>query len=80
MSLSSVAVSGGTLPPLPADLKLPEPPKIMDTALERLVFVHSSYYGKIKDAQSLQTSEELVDNEKLEHVGDSILGQWTFCY
>lgn len=62
------------LPPLPRDIKLPPLPKISDTALEKLAFTHSSYHGRQKDRHGLDLTVEHTDNEKLEHVGDSLLG------
>lgn len=63
------------LPPLPK-LDLPELPTITDPELSRQVFTHSSYYARPRKATSLDLEQEkLLDNEKLEHVGDALLGR-----
>lgn len=63
-----------TLPPIP-DLPFPPAPRIVDAQLERQVFTHSSLLKKRRQASSLSLDEPIEDNEKLEHVGDSIIGE-----
>lgn len=62
------------LPPLP-DLGVPPLPEIPDKNLERQVFTHSSFIQRARKAASLETELRIEDNEKLEHVGDSILSE-----
>ncbi|ORY29150.1 ribonuclease III domain-containing protein [Naematelia encephala] len=64
------------LPPLPSDLPLPPLPEIKDQELRQQVFTHSSYYAVPRRATSLDVEggDKLLDNEKLEHVGDGLLG------
>lgn len=71
----STTLNGYILPPLP-QLDLPPLPPISDEALERRVFTHSSYVKKQKRGTDfLDLDEELEDNEKLEFVGDGLLGE-----
>jgi dsRNA-specific ribonuclease len=63
-----------TLPPIP-DLPFPPAPRIVNAQLERQVFTHSSLLKKRRQASSLSLEEPIEDNEKLEHVGDSIIGE-----
>ncbi|GMK53750.1 hypothetical protein CspeluHIS016_0103360 [Cutaneotrichosporon spelunceum] len=63
-----------TLPPLP-DFNLPPVPPIADATLKLTVFTHSSWHQSTRNAQALSIGHKLPeDYEKLEHVGDGILG------
>lgn len=64
------------LPPLP-DLGVPPLPLIEDVELERQVFTHSSWVQKARKATSMETEERIEDNEKLEHVGDSLISGYS---
>ncbi|RXK37149.1 hypothetical protein M231_05601 [Tremella mesenterica] len=67
------------LPPLPT-LPFPPLPKIQDVKLETLVFTHSGIAGKKKNSMSLEMDEDAMeDNQKLEHVGDALLGTVITC-
>ncbi|WVR09214.1 hypothetical protein IAU60_006276 [Kwoniella sp. DSM 27419] len=58
-----------------SSLLLPSLPVIEDTAIERKVFTHSSFVAKQRSGTlKFDEEDESSDNEKLEHVGDSILG------
>lgn len=62
------------LPPLP-HIDLPDLPPIHDEQLLQQVFTHSSYLSRPRvgvDFWALE--EESWDNEKLEFVGDGLLG------
>lgn len=61
------------LPPLPEDLVLPPLPTINNEAIERLAFTHSSHAKQGKSG--IFDMGEVRDNEKLEHVGDSLLSE-----
>lgn len=61
---------------LPADLILPRLPVIGDPAIERRVFTHSSMVAASKSSvRFMEEKEALVDNEKMEWVGDGILSE-----
>ena len=62
------------LPPLP-DLGVPPLPPIPDKNLERQAFTHSSFIGKPRNLQSLLLDGLILDNEKMEHVGDGIVSE-----
>ncbi|WVF65728.1 hypothetical protein IAT40_000460 [Kwoniella sp. CBS 6097] len=68
------------LPPLPNLNSLEEPlpplPPIEDKMIETRVFTHSSYIAKKRTTGTLlfDAEEEGRDNEKYEHLGDSLLG------
>ncbi|WVQ93374.1 hypothetical protein IAU59_000443 [Kwoniella sp. CBS 9459] len=65
------------LPPIPHfDEPLPPLPAIEDKTIETRVFTHSSYVGKKRTTGTLlfDAEEEGRDNEKYEHLGDSLLG------
>lgn len=53
---------------------LPTLPVIMDPALERQVFQHQSMFPKVRGAFEDPEDQPGMHYEKLEHVGDSILG------
>ncbi|KAK4685194.1 hypothetical protein P7C73_g4963, partial [Tremellales sp. Uapishka_1] len=61
---------------LPWDLYLPPLPKIVDEELALLVVTHSSTHQNPKKRLSIELTEaeKTQDYEKLEHVGDSLLG------
>lgn len=63
------------LPPLPLD-RLPPLPPIENEVIRTQVFTHSSAHGGPKKALDFEhdSSDKLKDYEKLEHVGDSLLG------
>ncbi|BEI83290.1 hypothetical protein CcaverHIS002_0311580 [Cutaneotrichosporon cavernicola] len=62
------------LPPLP-EFHLASLPPIADDALKLTVFTHSSWHRSIRNAQALRPDYQLPgDYEKLEHVGDTIMG------
>lgn len=62
---------------LPEDLILPPLPPITDPALERTALTHVSFHGikRRDDDFDLEQAEEILDYEKLEFVGDGILGE-----
>ncbi|TXT16032.1 hypothetical protein VHUM_00535 [Vanrija humicola] len=64
------------LPDLPSDLLLPPLPPIADPHLARLAVTHSSAHQLPRRPTSLEfeADEKVEDYEKLEHVGDSMLG------
>ncbi|KAL1413185.1 hypothetical protein Q8F55_000936 [Vanrija albida] len=64
------------LPDLPSDLCLPPLPPIADAHLARLAVTHSSAHQLPRRPTSLEfeADEKVEDYEKLEHVGDSMLG------
>lgn len=64
------------LPELPSDLVLPPLPPIADPQLARLAVTHSSAHQLPRRPTSLEfeADEKVEDYEKLEHVGDSMLG------
>jgi hypothetical protein len=65
---------------LPNDLFLPPLPIIENKDIEERVFTHSSLYGNAKSGLKFQEEDhELVDNEKLEWVGDGILSKSLAC-
>ena len=74
----SASLSSLILPLLPS-FTIPDLPKITDPELERQVFTHSSYYARPRKPTSLDLDDEdpILDNEKLEHVGDALLGMMT---
>ncbi len=76
MSTEPTSLLRLALPPLPK-FDLPEIPPITDSELERQVFTHSSFYARPRKATSLDLDdgEKIMDNEKLEHVGDALLGE-----
>ena len=61
-----------------SDPPLPPLPPILDPELDTQVFTHSSFHARPRKATSLDLDdgERLLDNEKLEHVGDSLLGRF----
>ena len=63
-------------PPLPLLDNLPPLPSINDPELLEFAITHSSYHGAVRQANDLDLEAEPVkDWEKLEFVGDSILGE-----
>lgn len=63
------------LPPIP-NLTLPPLPDITNPELERQVFTHSSYHALPRNATAFDVNDGdvILDNEKLEHIGDALLG------
>jgi dsRNA-specific ribonuclease len=69
-----------TVPPLPDDIELPSLPTIGNKVLEQLVFTHSSVAGQARTRVNFNEGDgELLDNEKLEWVGDGILSELIAC-
>ncbi|RSH90998.1 hypothetical protein EHS25_010174 [Saitozyma podzolica] len=62
------------LPPLPPTLPLPPLPPITDPYLRRLAFTHASIHNLPRRSHDLGTNEVVEDYEKMEHVGDALLG------
>lgn len=60
-----------SLPDLPPDFDCPLPPRIMDTEVRKLVFTLKE--GSVSSA-GIESPQR--DNEKLEHQGDAILGEF----
>ena len=62
---------------IPTNFTRPPLPPILDPDLAVQVFTHSSYYNVKRKTMTecLGMDEEILDNEKLEHVGDGILGE-----
>lgn len=65
-----------TIGELPQDLFLPPLPPIENRDIEKRVFSHSSLFSTAKSGLKFEEEDrELVDNEKLEWIGDGILSQ-----
>ncbi|TYJ55186.1 hypothetical protein B9479_004120 [Cryptococcus floricola] len=64
---------------LPVSLPLPPLPQIHDVFLRRQVFTHTSYIAARKKGEDFAQEEFQQDNEKLEFVGDSLLGVIVVC-
>jgi len=61
---------------LPRDLFLPPLPPIENRYIEERVFSHSSLFTNARSGLKFEQEEhDLVDNEKLEWVGDGILSK-----
>lgn len=73
LSTEEKSTRGG--PRLPSDLELPELPIIRNKTIEEQVFTHISFHGKPRGGLNYHPAEGdvLLDNEKLEWVGDGIL-------
>ena len=63
-----------TLPTLP-EFHFPPLPQITDIDLRRTVVTHTSFYGVRRNKHDLYPETRVLDYEKLEHIGDSVLGQ-----
>ncbi|WVO22761.1 uncharacterized protein IAS62_004097 [Cryptococcus decagattii] len=61
------------------DFPLPPLPDIYDRELLRQVFTHTSYVGAKKQSALFDKEAFHHDNEKLEHVGDALLGCIVTC-
>ncbi|AAW44331.1 hypothetical protein CNBF1090 [Cryptococcus deneoformans B-3501A] len=61
------------------DFPLPPLPDIYDRELLRQVFTHTSYVGARKQSALFDKEAFHHDNEKLEHVGDALLGCIVTC-
>lgn len=62
------------VPRLPMDIEIPELPIIEDKAIVKQVFTHSSAVNQARARFNFgEGGGELLDNEKLEWVGDGIL-------
>lgn len=72
------SLTTAVLPPIPDGFPLPHLPLLQNAELERLVFTHSSHVSQPKPTSLLCTQLEVfgqpLDNEKLEHLGDALLG------
>jgi dsRNA-specific ribonuclease len=66
-------IMAAKLPEMPKDLPIPPLPTISNSQLERQVFTHSSAVPRSN--KSLFEMGGLEDNEKLEHVGDSLVSE-----
>ena len=69
-------ISALFLPPLPL-VSIPPLPRINNPDIERLVLTHSSHHGLPKAREEINLAEDAAveDYEKLEHVGDALLGR-----
>jgi dsRNA-specific ribonuclease len=70
------------LPSIPISIAFPPLPTIQDHALERQVFTHTSYHQMKRNPTSFDvdsTQRTGQDNEKLEHIGDALLGMSHVC-
>ncbi len=69
------------LPPLPDSLVLPPLPEITDPQLAKMAVTHASIsqLPRISTTVELESGEVVDDYEKLEHVGDGILGEGPAC-
>lgn len=61
---------------LPSDLYLPPLPSIENVEIETRVFSHSSLFNTARSGLKFgEEDHELMDNEKLEWIGDGILSK-----
>lgn len=67
-------VTGFTISELPP-MTFPPLPPIKDKALYDVVITHSSFYQAPRTSMELHPTSMVEDYEKLEHVGDAILGK-----
>lgn len=79
MSLDT-SLANAKLAPLPDELlnALPRPPTIYCRRLAQLAFTHKGYNNAPRRGITLSFTEEdegQQDNEKLEHVGDALIGE-----
>jgi dsRNA-specific ribonuclease len=66
------------IPALPDDIYLPPLPPIGNKDIEKRVFTHSSMISQARArVKFVEEDHELLDNEKLEWVGDGILSGLT---
>ena len=72
---TSTNIMSAKLPELPTDLPLPPLPTISSSQIQGQVFTHSSAVPRAN--KSLFEMGGLEDNEKLEHVGDSLVSTCT---
>jgi len=76
--MAAHALATFTIAPIPEDMELPPLPSIGDRQIETQVFTHSSYYAgqpRRKTTMTPQNTQKVyMDNEKLEHVGDGLIG------
>jgi len=76
--MSAHALAICTIPPLPDTIEFPPLPVIHYKRIEAQVFTHSSFYSSQprKTTSLIQAPDQdlNMDNEKLEHVGDALLG------
>lgn len=56
-------------------MTFPPLPPIKDKALYDVVITHSSFYQAPRTSMELHPTSMVEDYEKLEHVGDAILGK-----
>ena len=63
------------IPPLPK-IPLPPLPQISDLELRRTAVTHTSYYAVRRNKNDLYPESRVLDYERLEHIGDAILGQY----
>jgi hypothetical protein len=72
------ALNAYVLPPLP-DFPLPPLPPITDKAIYLNCVTHTSVYSIPKRTHDLDTDDlpAILDYEKVEFVGDAILGKWS---
>ncbi|WVO18272.1 hypothetical protein L204_105983 [Cryptococcus depauperatus] len=61
------------------NIHLPPLPEIRDVDLRKQVFTHSSYLAVPKQHALFEREDIHLDNEKLEHVGDALLGCIVTC-
>jgi hypothetical protein len=73
------ALSAYALPPLPS-LALPPLPPINDPEYYEIVTTHASLRKSAHSNHELNPKVMLKDYEKLEHVGDALLGAYRILY
>jgi dsRNA-specific ribonuclease len=78
--MSAQTLANCVIPPIPETIALPELPVIGDRQIESQVFTHSSFYSSQRKRTTTLTppaDQALnMDNEKMEHVGDALLGKF----
>ncbi|ORY25939.1 hypothetical protein BCR39DRAFT_484974 [Naematelia encephala] len=75
MPRDDFALSSMSMPPLPVDLPLPPLPHITNTDIYRVILTHGSMYQAVKKFDLTGVDgDKIYDYEKVEHVGDAILG------
>ncbi|ORX37285.1 hypothetical protein BD324DRAFT_650889 [Kockovaella imperatae] len=75
MTDSSIITAQGNrpLPPLP-EFPLPPLLQVQDEELKAVATTHTSFYALRRDRHDWSMTQRVMDYEKLEHVGDGLLG------
>lgn len=76
-SQREVNLSPFNLLALPANMVYPPLPPINDERIYKMVTTHSSLYMDKKNSMNLDPKTMVEDYEKLEHVGDALLGTYS---